>query len=91
MNNHFYKDTSAVLDYQFDWSSWLDTEEIIISSDVTVDEGLTLSDKVDGDTTVIVWLSGGTDAHTYFVNCKITTSDSRIDEKFMIISCVDYL
>lgn len=91
MNNHFYKDTNALLDYKFDWSSWLGAGETITDVVVTITSGLTLFTEVDDDTSVTVWLSGGTDAQTYLVNCKITTTDGRIDEKFMIISCVDYL
>ena len=87
MARTYIKDPEAVLDYKFDWSSWLDSGETIASRTVTVDTGLTKdSDAVtDTSTSVTVWLSGGTDGVSYSVNCQIVTSANRIDERTMII------
>ena len=88
----YLKDPQAVLDYKFDWkaltngsgdSDWLDTGETISSATVTVETGLTKdSDSItDTNTSVTVWLSGGTANSVYTVACRITTSDSRTDER----------
>ena len=95
----FIKDPDAVLDYKFDWAAdtngsddpyatdWLADGEIISSKVVTVASGLTKdSDSLtDSDTSVTVWLSGGTDDTRYSVACKIVTSESRTDERTIII------
>lgn len=86
------KDPDAVLDYKFDWkaktngngdSDWLASGETISSYEVTVDTGITNESdaKTDSDTSITVWLSGGTDEVDYEIACKIVTSDSRTDER----------
>lgn len=94
---HFYlKDPNAVLDYKFDWkaltngsgdSDWLAVGETISTRVVTVDVGLTKdSDSItDANTTVTVWLSGGTPNVDYNVACKIVTSAGRTDERTVTI------
>jgi len=88
----FIKDPDAVLDYKFDWAAstngsgdtdWLGSGETINSHTVTVDTGLTkdTSALTDSDTSVTVWLSGGTAGEDYDVAVKIVTSDSRTDER----------
>jgi len=96
MPSIFLKDPDSTLDYKFDWAAlangsgstnWLDTDETISTRTVTVDTGITKkSDAItDEDTSVTVWLSGGTDKVDYEVACKIETSASRIDERTMKI------
>jgi len=77
----FRKDPDAVLDYAFDWSDWLASGETISVSSWTVDTGLTMDSNSKGDDSTKVWLSGGTAGATYTVANKITTSDSRTDER----------
>ncbi len=90
------KDPNAVLDYVFDWkantngrgdSDWLASGETISSHTITVDTGITKdsSSQTDTNTSVTVWLSGGTAGTSYEVACKIVTSASRTDERTMII------
>jgi TRAP-type uncharacterized transport system substrate-binding protein len=86
------KDPSAKLDYAVDWSSWLEAGETISDSEWTVEEGLTeevspAPSEADGITTI--WLSGGTAGVYYTVTNTITTSVGRIDERSIIIRCVD--
>jgi len=94
----FIKDPDALLDYKFDWkaltngsgtSDWLATAETISSFTIDADTGITVSSsaKSDGDTSVTVWLSGGTAGTDYSVRCEITTSLSRKDERTMTIQC----
>ena len=85
------KDPDAVLDYKFDWSDWLATGETISSKTITVDSGLTedSSSITDTSTSVTIWLSSGTVNTRYKVACKITTSDSRTDERTITIRIVN--
>lgn len=88
MTSQFTKDPNSVLDYKFSWASWLATGETIASKTVTVSPtGLTADSSTitDTNTSVTVWLSGGTAGKTYDVACKIVTSASRTDERTMRI------
>lgn len=93
----FVKDPQAVLDYKFDWkaltngsgpSDWLASSETISSFVITADAGLTVnsSSQTDTNTSVTVWLSGGTDGTEYSLACKIVTSSARTDERTVTIS-----
>jgi hypothetical protein len=92
MPSAFLKDPDAVLDYKFDWaastngsgdSDWLASGETISSHTITKDSGITVdsSAETDTNTSVTVWLSGGTAGVDYEVACKIVTSDNRTDER----------
>lgn len=88
-----YKDPEAILDYIFDWSSWLESGETISSFVMTVPTGLTegTGTKATAQAAgkVTVWLSNGTAGTGYVVECKITTSSGRVDERQMVIMVVD--
>ena len=92
------KDPDSVLDYVFDWASltnetpdgssdWLASGETIITKTITAETGITVdsSSITDSNTSVTVWLSGGTAGTTYSLACKITTSASRTDERTIYI------
>ena len=92
MPSIFLKDPDATLDYKFDWKAltngsgdtdWLDSDETISTKTVTVGDGITKdSDALsDTNTSVTVWLSGGTAGVDYEVACKIVTSANRTDER----------
>jgi hypothetical protein len=98
MASSYIKDPDAVLDYKFDWkastngtgsSDWLASGETISSHTITEDTGITVdsSSLTDTNTSVTVWLSGGTAGTDYDVACKITTSASRTDERTITIKC----
>jgi len=92
----YTKDPDAVLDYKFDWKAktnlsgntdWLESSETISSFTITAASGLTVDSSAlsDTNTSVTVWLSGGTDGTTYELACKIVTSLSRTDERTISI------
>jgi hypothetical protein len=85
----FVKDPDAVLDYSFDWTSWLAESETISSHVITVDSGITKDSDSESAGIVTAWLSGGTAGTIYEVACKITTSASRTDERTMEIGVED--
>lgn len=80
------KDPSAVLDYVFDWTEWLAAAETITSHTVTVPTGLTLESSTAASGIVTAWISGGTVGTTYRVECLITTSAGRKDERSLWIT-----
>ena len=87
------KDSSAVLDYVFDWgATWHATGETITGTPVvTTPTGITSGTPATTNTTttVTVWLSGGTVGQTYTVGCRITTSAGRTDERSLTVTVVD--
>jgi hypothetical protein len=78
---NFEKDPDARLDYTFDWHEYLADGETIVDALVTPDSGLNVDSWDFGDTSVIAWISGGTPGNVYRVACRITTSDTRTDER----------
>ena len=92
------KDPDATLDYKFDWrastngsgdSDWLAAGETISSHTIDADAGITVDSSANSDTntSVTVWLSGGTAGDDYKVRCEIVTNGSRTDERTMKIKC----
>lgn len=82
------KDPDAVLDYLFDWSAWLG-DDTIDSHDITAAGGITIDSSTDTDTTVTVWVSGGTADSRATATCRITTTGGRIDDRTMVLSVVE--
>ena len=81
MADSFIKDPDAVLDYQWDWASWLPTGDTIASATVTADAGLTVASSSATSTAVLAWLSGGTVGQSYTVQCRVTTVQGRTDDR----------
>ncbi len=80
------KDTTAALDYCFNWTEWLETTETIatVVSVVVAPTGALMVNSSPLDPTnkmVVAWLSGGTTGVTYRVSVKITTSMGRTDTR----------
>lgn len=85
----YIKDPDAVLDYGFDWSDWLATDETISSATWTVPDGITEDSTERSTTATKVWLSGGTVGSEYTVACKVVTSDGRTDERSFVVEVVN--
>ena len=81
----FIKDPQAVLDYQNDWSSWLDDSDTIATSAWAASVGITIDSESNTDTTATVWLSGGIAGEFYRVTNTITTAGDRTDERTITI------
>ena len=86
MTNIFVKDPNANLDFQWDWSDWLEVGETISSYVLTVPAGLTLGTNSNTSSTVTAFLSGGTVDTGYQVQCRITTNQSRTDDRSIYIN-----
>ena len=77
------KRPNEVRDYVIDWSVYLDGDTIA-TSDVTV-EGVTLDSDANDDTTVTVWLSGGTDGTFARITNTITTAGGRTETEVFTV------
>lgn len=82
----FTKDPNAVLDYTFNWSSWLGSDTISTSA-WTVQSGITRdSDSiVSGNKQTKIWLRGGTAGQAYTITNSITTAGGRTDDRSAVI------
>jgi hypothetical protein len=85
----FLKDPNAVLDYVFDWSSWLQTSETISTATFTVESGITKNSESNTTTNATVWLSGGTVGERYTITCRVTTNQGRTDDRSAIVRVAD--
>lgn len=66
-----------VLDWGFDWSTWLPAGDSIASSAWAADGTITMdAEGVSGDTTY-VWLSGGVEGDVVTLTNTIVTVDGR--------------
>lgn len=83
------KDPAATLDYGFDWTEWLATDEIIDESTWDVPTGLTKGDTESGEKVTLVWLSGGTAGRSYQCTNRISTNQDRTDERTLTIKVVE--
>ena len=80
----FVKDPHALLDYGVDWSGWLQDGETITTSEWDAD-GLTEAATSEVNGIATVWLSGGTVGGTHLVQNKVSTSESRVDERSFFV------
>lgn len=76
-----YQDPDAVLDYQWDWSDWLEPGETIASYTLeSSDPALVLTNVSASTTAVTAYVSGGTAGRTYDVTNHIVSSLGREDD-----------
>lgn len=76
------KDPDDVLDYEFDWNAGdapgLDDGDVIVTSTFPgFPAGITKVSDSHTNTTVTLWLSGGTDGETYEIVNRIVTNGGR--------------
>lgn len=80
------KDPASVLDYQFDWSTYLISAEVITTSTWAVTPpGLNIDSDSNTDTAATVNVSGGTLRQIYRLTNKIVTDANRTIERSFII------
>lgn len=84
-------DPDSELDYEWDWSTWLDSAggETIASHTITAPTGITVVRESSTSTTVTVWLTGGAVGTRYKVVCHIVTSAGRADDRTINITVQD--
>lgn len=80
MAAQYFQDPVSVLDYNVDWSSWLNGD-MLTSSTWTTHPDITVSSASFTGTIATAFLAGGTAGKTYKVKNKITTSNGRTEEE----------
>jgi hypothetical protein len=83
------KDSSAVLDYVWDWGTtgtWLGADTI--ASATVVGAGCTVDSYTNTTTTVTGWISGGTTVNPS-ATCHITTAGGRQEDRTIIFEMTD--
>lgn len=98
LQTNFVKYPTSDLDYKFDWkpltngtvggtSDWLEDGETITTHTVTADTGITVDagTRTDANTSVTIWISGGTLRRTYKIYCYIETSLGRKDTRWITV------
>ena len=77
----FTKQPADVLDYDFDYSDWLDDRvDTIATQTVTADTGVTVGTVSNASGVVKAFVSGGTDGVTYKVTCTMTSAGGRVKQ-----------
>lgn len=88
MPTTYTQDPSSVLDWGFNWGSWLGADTITTST-WTVSTGLTKASETHDATTTTVWLSGGVAPATYTVTNRVVTAAGRTDERSFLVQIKD--
>lgn len=78
---NFIKDPDAVLDYEIDWTEWLDGDAIQTATWHDPTDGLTVVRSSTTNTVSTVWLSGGTVGATAKVTCRVVTNGGRTEDR----------
>lgn len=84
----FLKDPDEVLDYKFDWSTWLGSDTIQ-SITLIVPSGITKDSDTNDTTSATIWLSGGTSGNDYKITNRIVTAGGRTAERAITIRVSD--
>lgn len=74
------RDDSSVLDYMFDWTSWLTSDDVLTDASVG-STGLFIQKVERYASQVIAWISGGVAGTDYDVTCRVYSSTGRTDER----------
>lgn len=72
------KGPRSVVDYTFNWSTWLPTGDTIDTASATT-VGVTKESTTNDDTTVTVWVSGGKVGQSSEIECEIVTVGGRTE------------
>jgi hypothetical protein len=88
----FVKSPAAILDYEFDWSTWIPTGDTISAVTFTGSSGITVETSPavsHTNSTATAWVGGGTAGQTYTLSCQITTTAGRVDVRTQSINVVN--
>jgi hypothetical protein len=80
----FAKDKDSLLDYQIDWSRWLDGDTIS-SSTWTANGDIVIDSNSNTATTATVWLTGGVVGKNYRLTNHIITAAGRAEDRTITV------
>ena len=85
----FLKDPAGVLDFEYDWTGWLASDEAIQTFDVQADTGITKGSTTQSGGKVVCWFSGGESGKYYYAACTIVTTQGRTDVRRIQIAVIN--
>lgn len=77
------------LDYDFDFSRWLDAGDTVASALSTITGTATIDLQEVSGTNVKLWVEGGADGETCHVSVEATTTHGRVKEACLRIRIKD--
>lgn len=100
MENEIYEDNSSesytnkdpddILDYSFDWSEWVESNNDSINSYSFIQDGnLTLTNQLLNDNIISVFVAGGVLNSTSYLTCRIVTNAGRRKDKTLFFRFKD--
>lgn len=81
----FRKQPKDHLDYEIDLSRWLETDDEVVSVDITAPDGLELTGHDVTPQKVRLWVKGGTDGESYKLSPLIHTLTRSKEVDLMIV------
>ena len=88
---HFYKAPAEKLDFQVDWTAFLEGDTIASSAWAVEDdnEDVTLSDDTSTSSTATVWAVGGNIGYSYALTNTIVTAAGRTEARTLYLDIVE--
>lgn len=83
------KDPAEVVDYSWDFSELLRTDETVASGTVTAEDGMSATDATAAGTTLTARVAGGTAGQSYDVTFHAVTSTGQHFERTLRISVAE--
>ena len=65
------------LDYDINYSRWLNVGDSLLNANVTCEDGLTIDSVGIGSPVVKIWVSGGETGKSYDITITVTTTQGR--------------
>jgi hypothetical protein len=81
------KDPNAVLDYSWNWATWLGTDTI--ANYVIEVDGVTKDSDSRNGAVITAWLSGGAAGSIATATCRVTTAAGRVDDRTIYLDVAD--
>ncbi len=81
---------TVLIDYVIDWSDYMASGETISTSTFYADStGITIDSMSATTDTATVWLQGGVRGEVYRITNRISTNQSRADERHLVVRVED--
>jgi len=77
----YIKDPNAKLDYGWDWSEWLNGDNIVSSTFTASSPDINIVSSTNSSFDTTVWLSGGVVGQKYTITNHIVTAAGREDDR----------
>lgn len=83
------KDPNAILDYSWDWTTWLDALPDTINTATVTGDGVTVASTMTVGKIVTAFISGGAVGETAIVTCRVITTGGRQEDRRIYLNIVE--